>query len=657
MMLGWRRAFRLRVAVNRDARGRGSCRHQHTIRNVGIVAHIDAGKTTTSEQMLYISGKINSVGRVDDGDTVMDFLPQERERGITISSAAISLGWKNHDINLIDTPGHVDFTVEVERSARVLDGAVLVIDAVAGVQAQTATVWKQVKKQSIPSFAFINKMDRTGACFTRATASLMERLGICTVPIQLPIGAEAEFAGVVDLIGMNKIFWLQFADGKSKSQQTSIPQAEKLEVTDPCYEDALQARTEMLECLAELEEQFQDLYLGVEDNLLIPETEVLGALRRLCLLNAIVPVVCGSALKGKGVHAVLDSIVTFLPSPFDRPPCQAKTGDRNGGQNRPAAKDAQKHTHEISPGGSELCALAFKVTHDNARGRMVFARIYSGQLNSKQLVWNSTQNKKERLNQILKVHANEYESLGSIGPGSIACLIGLKHTITGDTIVDEGGKLRNYILDGMNIPRAVYSVAVEPERSSDQLRLEEVLGILQIEDPSLQVEINAESGQTLLKGIGELHIDIVCDKLRRQHNLTVTQSKTYIAFRESLSEATNEIKEYVFDRTFAGKRMFASVKYVVSVGRHSEATDCSCEILPSVRDTLSLEECEILREGLKVEDLTLCFCCQLLTAFCCRPLRAEVHMATRFQALIFALPPFQEIKIPLKGLCGPVLPV
>jgi elongation factor G len=346
----------------------------------------------------------------------------------------------------------------VERSARVLDGAVVVIDAVAGVQAQTMTVWKQIKRQSIPAVAFVNKMDRDGASFIKAEASLRERLGVTTVPIQLPIGEESEFSGVVDLIGMNRIVWEPVAGGTTKQLMMIEPTVSKLTSDGEFYDAAVEARMVMLESVAELDAKFQDIYLEAEDQLTIRETDIISALRRLCLLNAVVPMLCGSALKGKGVHSVLDSILGFLPSPEDRPPYEARN----------ITSGEIKSMNSQSP---HLCALAFKVVQDKARGRMVFIRIYSGTLNAKQMLLNTTQNGKERINQMLRVDANEYEVLNTAGPGSIVCLIGLKNTVTGDTLVDERGTLKNHKLHGLSIPRAVYSVAIEPEKSSDTTRL------------------------------------------------------------------------------------------------------------------------------------------------------------------------------------------
>jgi elongation factor G len=475
----------------------------------------------------------------------------------------------------------------VERSARVLDGAVVVIDAVAGVQAQTMTVWKQIKRQSIPAVAFVNKMDRDGASFIKAEASLRERLGVTTVPIQLPIGEESEFSGVVDLIGMNRIVWEPVAGGTTKQLMMIEPTVSKLTSDGEFYDAAVEARMVMLESVAELDAKFQDIYLEAEDQLTIRETDIISALRRLCLLNAVVPMLCGSALKGKGVHSVLDSILGFLPSPEDRPPYEARN----------ITSGEIKSMNSQSP---HLCALAFKVVQDKARGRMVFIRIYSGTLNAKQMLLNTTQNGKERINQMLRVDANEYEVLNTAGPGSIVCLIGLKNTVTGDTLVDERGTLKNHKLHGLSIPRAVYSVAIEPEKSSDQTRLEEALAILQIEDPSLQVEVNSESGQTLLQGIGELHIEIVCDKLKRQHNLEVCQSRAYVAFRESIADADKKSYSHTYDRTIGGKRMFAGLTVQITTGNLAEAGDCTFELDPLVRESLPHDDSEALLAGLKV---------------------------------------------------------
>jgi elongation factor G len=553
-------------------------------RNVGIVAHIDAGKTTTSEQMLYISGETQSVGRVDDGDTVMDFLPQEKERGITIQSAAITFPWKDHTVNLIDTPGHVDFTVEVERSARVLDGAVLVIDAVAGVQAQTRTVWKQTRKQNTPAIAFVNKMDRDGASFNRALNSIRSKLGANPVPIQYPIGAEDVFLGVVDLLSMTKVLWGKNANATSRTPVAPI--IEPLEESDPIYEEAKVARQSMIESIADHDEAIMEAYLASsDDGLDLSIEDLIQSLRKACLSCDVVPALCGAALRGKGVEALLDSVITFLPSPADRPSSKAVN----------KTKGTEK---EINLKTKDLCALCFKIVHDKNRGPLVFVRTYSGVLKNKQVLYNSSQRNKERLNQLLKISADDYDTLDEVGPGNVACLVGLKNIGTGDTIVAAKSPLQEYVLDGLEIPDPVYSVAIEPTTSSKQTELEEALEILQVEDPSLQVVLDKESGQTLLKGIGELHMEIVCDKLLRQYNIEVIVSKAYVGYKEGLQGLEPKTRStHVYDRTINLKRLFAQLEIETTlVGYRQPST---VKITKEAQKLFTADEYDAVQTGIE----------------------------------------------------------
>lgn len=559
-----------------------------SIRNVGVVAHIDAGKTTTTEQMLFISGQTKSVGRVDTGDTVMDFLPQERERGITISSAAISFEWKSKHINLIDTPGHVDFTVEVERSARVLDGAVVIVDAVSGVQAQTRTVWKQTKKQSIPAIAFVNKMDRDGASFERAVQSLRTKLGANAVPIQLPMGCESAFVGLIDLISLSK---MTFDATSSSSRSPKPPTVEPLETTSDYYNEAVHARKVMLEAIAEVDDAVMEKYLETDDGGSLTVDDLIAGIRRSCLKGELVPTICGASLRGKGVEPLLDSLAAFLPSPIDRPSSTAvnrKTGDKK----------------VISPDGKDLCALAFKVMHDSMKGPLVYVRTYSGSLTAKQTLYNTTRGVRERINQLLQVSADDLDTLQSIGPGNVACIVGLKDTITGDTLVADKGPLQGYVLDGLSIPRAVYSLAVEPEKSSQQTELEAALHILCMEDPSLLVDLDKESGQTILRGIGELHLEIVCDKLKRQFHIEVTTGRAYVNYRESIGAEEGEEsllgRRHVYDRTMGTKRMYAAVTFdVIPGGGQGSADEPTVTIADTVKQGVSADEYVALVEGLQ----------------------------------------------------------
>lgn len=562
-------------------------RKVHHVRNIGVIAHIDAGKTTTSEQMLFVAGSTDSVGRVDNGDTMLDFLPQEKERGITISSAAVTLKWKGSIINLIDTPGHVDFTIEVERSARVLDGAVLVVDAVAGVQAQTQTVWKQAKKQKIPAIAFVNKMDRIGANFERTVLSLKSKLGANAVPIQFPIGSEDAFDSLVDLISMTKLRWHQ----SISTRTPSAPIVESLSPSEAIYEDVLSARKDMIESIAENDEELMEKYLSVDTIEDIPIKDILSAIRRACIQGTIIPTLCGASLRGKGVEPILNAVEAFLPSPADRPPCLAV--NRNTGAIKSIAHDS-----------TNLCALAFKVVYDNARGPLVYVRTYAGTLNAKQGLFNSTRRCRERAHQVLAVSADDFDSIASIGPGNVACIVGLKDTVSGDTLVGEKSPLESFVLDGLTIPPAVYSVSIEPEKSSQQADLEKALAILRLEDPSLEVEIDKESGQTLLRGIGELHLDIVCDKLKRQYGIEVSLGKAYVAYRESLeyikdgSDEDNTINiTHTYDRVLGLKRMFARISaQIVCTGPTNPPV---AHLDEAVKRSLSADEYMALTDALQ----------------------------------------------------------
>ncbi len=577
------------------------------IRNLGIIAHIDAGKTTTSEYMLYLCGDIASVGRVDNGDTVMDFLPQERERGITIGSAAISMPWGNCKLNLIDTPGHVDFTVEVERSCRVLDGVVVIVDAVSGVQAQTRTVWKQSNRQNLPAIAFVNKMDRDGASFIRALDSIQSKLGIPTLAMQMPLfKSDDYFYGYVDLMTMDKHEWL---DLRAPEYQTYLTEMQHLKGKQNLYphrvspldpiEDAqvwqlaVEERAAMLDTIAGEDEHFMEYFLDAGEEVHVhderAQAEVLGAIRRLCHERAIVPAFCGASLRGKGVESLLGAITALLPSPLERPPATAVAlqGSRVSERPRGQAKKNQDHlVKEVHPEDKALCALAFKVVHDKARGPLVYVRNYSGNLMSRQVIWNATKGVKERVNQLLLVSGGDLDGVDIIGAGEVACLVGLKHTETGDTLVEPKGPLHSYVLDGLTVPKAVFSLVIEPERSSHQTELEDALRILTIEDPSLVYEIDEESGQNVIRGIGELHLEIVLDKLKRQFGLEVFTGKAYVAYRESLDKEQGTVKKrQLYDRTIGMKRLFAAVTMEIVPAGDSSDPDVIVE--PAVITALS----------------------------------------------------------------------
>jgi elongation factor G len=442
--------------------------------------------------------------------------------------------------------------MKVERSARVLDGAVVVIDAVSGVQAQTRTVWKQTKKQSIPAIAFINKMDRNGADFMRATESIRSKLGGNAVPIQMPIGKEEDFIGLVDLLSMTILTFDVPTAAYSRSPKA--PQISALDINSELYQKALSARRSMIESIAEVDDILMEKYLESDnEGIDLMPNDLIPALRRACIKGDIVPTLCGASLRCKGVEPLLDSIITFLPSPQDR--ADSVAVDTVTGKKR-----------NISPSGDDLCALAFKVVHDPMRGTLVYLRVYSGTIESKQMLYNSTQRVRERLNQLMIVNADDFIPVDSVGPGSVVCLIGMKGTLTGDTIVADKGPLKSYVLDGLSIPEAVFSLAIEPEKSSQQPMLDAALAILCVEDPSLRVELDKESGQTLLRGIGELHLDIVCDKIRRQFNIDVSTGRAYVNYRESITDDDEGpiIGQFVYDRTLGTKRMYASLSFEVT---------------------------------------------------------------------------------------------
>ena len=546
------------------------------IRNVGIVAHIDAGKTTTTENMLFLCGEIKQLGRVDTGDTTMDFLPQERERGITISSATKQLKWKQNIINVIDTPGHVDFTFEVSRSARVLDGVVVVIDAVAGVQAQTQTVWKQTVRRkhgnSLPAIAFINKMDRNGADFDRSVLSMCHKLNANAVPIQFPITRKDEFEAVVDLIAMNKYTWrtvhTQSTSNSPLSSRTPVsPIVTPLESSDEFYGVCITRRQALLERLAELDEEYMEVYLNGTDTV----SDILHAIKRLCRNNSIIPVLCGASLRGKGVESLLDAISVFLPPPNYNPSVTGKNY-----QLIHKLHPDSRLTLTPDPHGP-LCAMIFKVVFDTHKGYLSFIRVFSGTITNKSTVFNSTKGLKERVGQLCRVQADDLESLEEISAGDVGCIVGLKHSVTGDTLVSgsgtdkiESGKgvkiypISEYVLGGLTIPEPVYSLSIEPDKASQQPALEKALTILTTEDPSLQVEYQVDSGLTLIKGLGELHLEIVLDKLRRTYNLEVSTGMAYVGYKETLMGIDSLVIPHTYDRVLGNRRLYAHMEFEVS---------------------------------------------------------------------------------------------
>ena len=508
-------------------------------RNFGIMAHIDAGKTTTSERILFYTGKSHKIGEVHDGAATMDWMEQEQERGITIQSAATTAFWKGMDkslpeyrFNIIDTPGHVDFTIEVERSLRVLDGAVFVLCAVGGVQPQSETVWRQANKYHVPRVAFVNKMDRTGANFFKVRDQLKARLGAYPVPMQVPIGAEDGFEGVVDLIKMKAIHWDVASQGLN-FEYRDIPAELK--------EQAEEARAFMIEAAAEASEELMDKYLEGGE---LTEEEIINGLRERTLKTEIVPMFCGSAFKNKGVQAMLDGVVHLLPSPVDVPAVKGV--------------DVDDETRELSRESSDkapFSALAFKIMTDPFVGSLTFFRVYSGTLNAGDQVLNSVKGKKERIGRVLQMHSNNREEIKEVLAGDIAAAVGLKDVTTGDTLCSQDDPI---VLERMSFPQPVISMAVEPKTKSDQEKMGLALGRLAQEDPSFRVRTDEESGQTIISGMGELHLDIIVDRMKREFNVEANVGKPQVAYRETIR--SRDVKsDYKHAKQSGGKGQYGHV--------------------------------------------------------------------------------------------------
>ncbi|MDH3763171.1 MAG: elongation factor G [Gammaproteobacteria bacterium] len=506
-------------------------------RNIGIMAHIDAGKTTTTERILFYTGVSHKIGEVHDGAAVMDWMEQEQERGITITSAATTCFWSGmseqfdeHRINIIDTPGHVDFTIEVERSLRVLDGACAVFCAVGGVEPQSETVWRQANKYNVPRMAFVNKMDRSGADFLRVVDQIHERLGSNPVPIQINIGAEENFRGIVDLVKMKAIIWDESNMGMTYDEQ-EIPAA--------LLADCEAWREKMVEAAAEANDELMEKYLE-EGNL--GEEEIYQGLRIRTLAGEIVPALCGSAFKNKGVQAMLDAVIRYMPSPLDVPAIKGINSDGEYEGERPADDKAP------------FAALAFKIATDPFVGNLTFFRVYSGVLNAGDAIYNSVRDKKERIGRVLQMHANSREELKEVRAGDIAAAVGLKDVGTGDTLCDIGNKI---MLERMEFPDPVISVAVEPRTISDQEKMSTALGKLAKEDPSFRVRTDEESGQTIISGMGELHLDIIVDRMKREFSVEANIGKPQVAFRETIRNAVEQEGKFV--RQTGGRGMYGHV--------------------------------------------------------------------------------------------------
>jgi len=507
------------------------------VRNIGIMAHIDAGKTTTTERILYYTGMSYKIGEVHDGAATTDWMEQEQERGITITSAAVTCHWKtdevDHTINIIDTPGHVDFTVEVERSLRVLDGAVAVFDGVAGVEPQSETVWNQANRYGVPRICFVNKLDRTGAEFHRCVDMIVTRLNAVPLVMQLPIGAEADFKGVIDLVTMKALVWNPEAKLGEMYDTVDIPATHT--------EAAAEWRDRLIETSAEADEELMELYLeGTE-----PTVEQLYAgIRRATLASAITPVFCGTAFKNKGVQPLLDAIVRYLPSPLD---VQAIDGH--------AVNDENTVLHRKPDDSEPLSALAFKIMTDQHLGKLTFVRVYSGRLETGTQVLNSVKGRKERIGKIYRMHANKREEIPSVGAGDIVAVMGLKDTTTGETLSDQANPI---ILESMNFPAPVISVAIEPKTKSDQEKLGTAIQRLAEEDPSFQVRTDEETGQTIIAGMGELHLEILVDRMRREFKVEANVGKPQVAYRETIRRAVPKV-EYTHKKQTGGSGQYARV--------------------------------------------------------------------------------------------------
>ena len=499
-------------------------------RNIGIMAHIDAGKTTTTERILYYTGINYKIGEVHDGTATMDWMVQEQERGITITSAATTCFWRDHRVNIIDTPGHVDFTIEVERSLRVLDGAVAVFCSVGGVEPQTETVWRQADKYGVPRLAFVNKMDRVGADFFRVVQMIRDRLGAQPAIVQIPIGAEEKFIGIVDLITMKAMIWEDESLG-AKFHEEPIPEGLKIQADE--------YREKLLEAAADSDEAIMEKYLEGKP---ISESELRAAVRKATLALKIVPVLCGSAFRNKGVQPMLDAVIEYLPSPSDIPPVKGINPDTQQIEARPAKDDAP------------FSALAFKIMTDPFVGTLSFFRVYSGSLTSGSSVFNSTRTKRERIGRLLKMHANKREEIKEVYAGDIAAAVGLRTATTGDTLCDEDHPI---VLESIDFPDPVISIAIEPKSKADQEKLGLSLQKLATEDPSFKVRTDEETGQTIISGMGELHLEIIVDRLLREFNVGANVGKPQVAYKETVRKAVEQQGRFI--RQTGGRGQYGDV--------------------------------------------------------------------------------------------------
>jgi len=502
------------------------------VRNIGIMAHIDAGKTTTTERILFYTGINYKIGEVHEGAATMDWMEQEQERGITITSAATTCIWRDHTINIIDTPGHVDFTVEVERSLRVLDGAVAVFDAVAGVEPQSETVWRQADRYGVPRICFVNKMDRVGAEFHRCVEMIVDRLGGTPLPVQLPWGVESDFKGVIDLIKMRALLWQTEGKG-DKYDVVAIP--------DDHADAARQGRDRLLETISERDEEMMELYLeGVEPT----QEQLIAAIRRATIAGSVTPVLCGSAFKNKGVQPMLDAIVDFLPSPVDIPSIKGHAVRRED-------EIIERHADPDEP----FAALAFKIMSDQHLGKLTYIRVYSGTLNAGTQILNSTKGRKERIGKIYQMHANKREERPAAIAGQIVAVMGLKDTTTGDTLCDPA---KQVILESMTFPAPVINVAIEPRTRGDQEKLGTAIQRLADEDPTFQVRTDEETGQTIISGMGELHLEVLIERMKREFRVEANIGRPQVAYRETIRKAVKHV-EYTHRKQTGGAGQYGRV--------------------------------------------------------------------------------------------------
>ena len=512
-------------------------------RNIGIIAHIDAGKTTTTERILYYTGKTHKIGEVHEGTATMDWMDQEQERGITITSAATSCCWRDNRINIIDTPGHVDFTAEVERSLRVLDGAIGVFCAVGGVEPQSETVWRQAEKYTVPRIAFVNKMDRTGADFYSCIDQMKNRLGANPVPVQLPIGAEEQFKGMIDLVEMKALIFEENGFGV-KFETTEIP--------DNLIENAKKHRDSLLEAIADNDESIMEKYLEEKE---VSAAELKSAIRKATLNLWVLPIFCGAAFKNKGVQQLLDSVIDYLPSPLDIPSMK--------GINPRSEKEEERKADKNEP----FSALAFKIMTDPFVGQLAFFRVYSGKLKSGSYVYNSTKEHKERIGRIMKMHADKREDIGEICAGDICGVIGLKKTMTGDTLCDANHPI---ILESMKFPEPVISIAIEPGTKAEQNKLGESLNKLLKEDPTFKVKSDEETGQTIMLGMGELHLEVLVERLKREFSINANVSKPQVAYKETIKKQVEAEEKFI--RQSGGRGQYGHVKIILEPSENPEGS-------------------------------------------------------------------------------------